>query len=375
MLNEERRREELGALNIVALIMLLISLPWDLFVYKVDAGIIFWSMKVILFVLPYAVWWGTHRFGLGHWTQTLVVLSYQVFCLWHTIWIHPAYYIAFIETIVLSLLFWRPPTFQFYLQVICGTLGMAISLYFANEFPHTAPGKTARYDVAADSIIFMLNIAAYHWWVGRIQEKRRARELNFADLGMRSSYLLHEINRPLSQMTHQQDSIAARQSLDELRSLVDALDGVSRGHLATSEKVCAENVIAALRRRYSEYLADFDVKISVEGESRFDTHEGALELVLKNLFLNALEEAARLPPPRRWINIKLDLIDGVTISNPLSEPKKVKRFNIFDPGFTTKRGHQGMGLSLSRRLADVAKLKLESKVRGDEIIFTVSAQA
>lgn len=375
MLNEERRREELGALNIVALVMLFISLPWDIFVYKIDTNFHFWTMKTILFVLPYSVWWGTHRFGLGHWTQTSVVLSYLAFCLWHTIWIHPAYYITFIEAIVLSLLFWRPPTIQFYLQVAFATAGMAVSLYFAKEFPHTAPGKTARFDIAIDAVIFMLNIAAYHWWVGRIQEKRRARELNFADLGMRSSYLLHEINRPLSQMTHQQDTTAARQSLNELRALVDALDGVTRGHLAADKVVHAENVITALRRRYSEYLADFDVKISVEGEARFLTHEGALELVLKNLFVNALEEAARLPPPRRWINIKLDLVDGVMVSNPLSEPKRTKRFDIYDPGFTTKRGHQGMGLSLSRRLAHAAKLNLEHKVQGDEIVFTVSAQA
>lgn len=375
MLSEERRREELGALNIVALIMIFISLPWDVFIYKVDTGIIFWVMKSFLFCLPYVVWWGTHRFGLGHWTQTLVVLSYQVFCVWHTIWIHPAYYIGFIETIVLSLLFWRPPTIQFYLQVICGTVGMSISLYFANEFPHTAPGKTARYDIAADAVIFVLIIAAYHWWVGRIQEKRRARELSFADLGMRSSYLLHEINRPLSQMTQQQDSIAARQSLNELRKLVDALDGVSRGHLITDHQVSVEDIITSLRRRYSEYLADFDVKVSIEGESLFLTHEGALELVLKNIFVNALEEAARLPPPRRWINVKLDLVDGVAISNPLSEPKRVKCYNLFEPGFTTKRGHQGMGLSLSRRLAEIAKLRLSSEVRGDEIILRVSAQA
>lgn len=354
--------------------MILVSWVWDVFIYKVDPDLYFWSIKLILLALPYTVWWLSHHFGFIRWSQTLIVCSYMVFGLWHTIVIHPAYYIVFIQILVLSRLFWHPSRLQFFLQIFLTALCLVIGLYYAKEYPYTLYSNSARIDIIVDGVIFVIMIAIYHWYLGKIQENRRIRELNFADIGMKSSYLLHEISRPLNQISHLKDDNLKTDAITELRSLVDTLDGVAKGRYLEKEDVDVRAVVDELKRAYADYLIDTDVQFSCSGDCNLSAHRGALTLILKNLFLNAIEETSVLPQSHRRIEITIS-DKTIRISNPVLNPKKLKRHDFFTPGFTTKPGHQGMGLPLSAEVAKICGLSLRSKICNDEIVFTISAQA
>src|SRR5690606_12062316 len=108
---------------------------------------------------------------------------------------------------------------------------------------------------------------------------------------------VHELHRPLHRISQNIDEPNNHEAIAELRSIVDALDGVTHGRELEVSEVDVNEVFMSLRRQYAQYLADFGVRFDLSGELNLNVHVGAFKLVMKNLFLNALEEAAKLPPP------------------------------------------------------------------------------
>jgi len=80
----------------------------------------------------------------------------------------------------------------------------------------------------------------------------------------------------------------------------------------------------------------------------------ALEQILHNLLLNALQALDAVPPPERRIAITLAASEGtgtlaVRDSGPGIPPEALPR--LFEPFFSTREGGLGLGLSLSETLA------------------------
>lgn len=96
--------------------------------------------------------------------------------------------------------------------------------------------------------------------------------------------------------------------------------------------------------------------------------------LLGNLIDNALDAVENDVGEHRWVKVMVDLERGsyvITVTNAGKPASPDIRESIFKPGFTSKKGHSGLGLSIVRDIA--AKYGGSVDVSGDdeETTFTV----
>jgi C4-dicarboxylate-specific signal transduction histidine kinase len=210
----------------------------------------------------------------------------------------------------------------------------------------------------------------------RERDAELARATRFAVAGELTSALAHELNQPITALVsylRASDILASRhanadpqlraileksvneamRASDVLRKLRDFYRGgaVKRERIdfaALSTRVTAsfqEN----LRQASAVLVSTIDSSVpSVEGDAT------QLEIVLHNLIANAIDAVSRAPSPHRRIELHAtrsedELILSVEDSGP-GVAAEVSR-EIFEPFVTTRPGGMGMGLAISRTLA------------------------
>jgi len=197
-------------------------------------------------------------------------------------------------------------------------------------------------------------------------------------LGELSTSIAHELNQPLAAMLS--NAQAARRFLDrdppELAEVRLALEDIERDdrHAGRIIQRLRAFINRAEIRRDPVDLNEIgrEVLRLVRAEaasrgvmtiSRFTfskpTVRGdrvALQQVLLNLVLNALDAAQQSPPGERQVTVSSRREDSgaiaitVTDTGPGVDPQQLGR--LFEPFFTTKVGGIGLGLSLSRSLVE-----------------------
>ncbi len=220
-------------------------------------------------------------------------------------------------------------------------------------------------DPAAGAVIFLQDMAAM---------AQQAQQLQLASLGRLTASIAHEIRNPLGAISHAGQLLAESETLDknDLR-----LTQIITDHTARLNTI-VENIMSVSRRRPSQvrlfelkqflerFVADFapgmginkDVfQIEIEPENtqvRFDA--GHLQQILTNLCDNGLRHSRQNPGEIKLLlrggldagssRPHLDVID----SGPGVNEEAVK--HLFEPFFTTEVRGTGLGLYLSRELAE-----------------------
>ncbi|MBI1422791.1 MAG: hypothetical protein GC149_04930 [Gammaproteobacteria bacterium] len=220
-------------------------------------------------------------------------------------------------------------------------------------------------DPAAGAVIFLQDMAAL---------AQQAQQLQLASLGRLTASIAHEIRNPLGAISHAGQLLAESDSLDpnDLR-----LTQIITDHSFRLNTI-VENIMSVSRRRPSQvqlfslktfleqFVADFatgmgmarDIfKIDIEPadtQIRFDT--GHLHQILTNLCDNGLRHSRQHSNEIKLIlrggldagdtRPHLDVIDsGTGVSEEASQ-------HLFEPFFTTEARGTGLGLYLSRELAE-----------------------
>jgi two-component system sensor histidine kinase PilS (NtrC family) len=220
-------------------------------------------------------------------------------------------------------------------------------------------------DPDAGAVIFLQDMAAM---------AQQAQQLQLASLGRLSASIAHEIRNPLGAISHAGQLLAESENLD---SNDERLTQIIADHSRRLNTI-VENVMSVSRRKPSQvelfnlkeyveqFIQDYTVghdldtriiTIDIKPAStmvRFDT--GHLHQILNNLCQNALHHSKHIDElPRVFISggraeresrPYLDIYDaGPGISDEIIE-------QIFEPFFTTETGGTGLGLYLSRELAE-----------------------
>jgi len=220
-------------------------------------------------------------------------------------------------------------------------------------------------DPDAGAVIFLQDMAAM---------AQQAQQLQLASLGRLSASIAHEIRNPLGAISHAGQLLAESENLD---SNDERLTQIIADHSRRLNTI-VENVMSVSRRNPSQvelfnlkdyvelFINDYlvghsinrqDIAIDIKPAStmvRFDT--GHLHQILNNLLQNALYHSKNIDThPRVTITggrtegdsrPYLDFYDkGPGISDEIRE-------QIFEPFFTTETSGTGLGLYLSRELAE-----------------------
>lgn len=233
------------------------------------------------------------------------------------------------------------------------------------------------------ALVLLSCIAAYQLRAQR-DERRRAEELlrlgqvaRLNTLGELAAGMAHELNQPLTAVLA--NTQAARRMLDDSEPDLDTAR-LAMGKAAEQAQRAAQ-VVGRLRRaverpeagaelgavelvqhvRQVLYLLEpecrkREVAVSLEGAAQalVLAEPIALEQVIHNLVMNALQALENVPPPQRSLLLKVSTENAhgllrVADSGPGIAPELLPR--VFEPFFSTREGGLGLGLSLCETLA------------------------
>ncbi|MBT9465710.1 MAG: two-component sensor histidine kinase [Hydrogenophaga sp.] len=236
--------------------------------------------------------------------------------------------------------------------------------------------------------VWMLAVATLLAAVRHLQRqriaRRRAEELlrlgqvaRLNTLGELAAGMAHELNQPLTAVLA--NTQAAQRLLDDDPPELATARGAMAQAAAQARR--AAEVVGRLRRaverpdsggqhqavdaveavRRALYLLEPEcqrrsVLPALEGTSALSVMADpvALDQVVHNLILNALQALEQVPPAQRRLTLTLRTVDGlgeltVTDSGPGIAPEVLPR--LFEPFFSTREGGLGLGLSLCETLA------------------------
>ncbi|MGE0312354.1 MAG: sensor histidine kinase [Lautropia sp.] len=226
-------------------------------------------------------------------------------------------------------------------------------------------------------------------WLGSRRERRRAQALmrvervsNLNAMGELAAGIAHELNQPLTAALA--NAQAARRVLDEDPAAVaEARDAIVQAALQSRR---AAEVLARMRRLvetpqsggadtareavpvdlrgaiqqalalFEPGWSEFGIRVSIEGEApAIDVDPVALEQILHNLLSNALRALQSVAAGQRRLVVRLSSGPGrveLAVQDSGIGLDASAREHLFEPFYTTHSSGLGLGLSLSRRLAE-----------------------
>ncbi len=219
--------------------------------------------------------------------------------------------------------------------------------------------------------------------ITELKEAEEARQAmvhasRLAILGELTASIAHEINQPLGAILGNAETaeFLLRQSDPPLEELKQILADIRRDDLRASEVIKRVRALVGKRKvrmqaqSLNVALADVWRLIAQDAQRRGVTiasdfaedlpvvscDRAQIEQVVLNLLLNAMDAVADLPAAQRNIMLRSVRLDaewveaGVEDSGQGIAPEKLDR--IFDSFFTTKPNGMGLGLALSRSIAE-----------------------
>jgi signal transduction histidine kinase len=210
----------------------------------------------------------------------------------------------------------------------------------------------------------------------RERDEELARATRFAVAGELTSALAHELNQPITALVsylRASDILASRQadvdpqlratlekSVNEAMRASDVLRKLRdfyRGGAVKRERIDFAALSTRLSAAFQENLRQASVTLVSTIDSTVPSVEGdatQLEIVLHNLIANAIDAVSHVPASQRRIELHAtrsadELVLVVEDSGP-GISAEVSR-GIFEPFVTTRPGGMGLGLAISRTLA------------------------
>jgi C4-dicarboxylate-specific signal transduction histidine kinase len=242
---------------------------------------------------------------------------------------------------------------------------------------NVGPGELPWLPMLAWSLAVIGLLAGLRAWQGQRQARQRAEELvrlgqvsRLNALGELAAGMAHELNQPLTAVLANTQA-AGRLLADQPPDLATAREAMAQ---AAQQARRASDVVGRLRRviepadagstarpvvlqdavKNALYLLEPELAKRQVAPLAALAEPVALEQILHNLLMNALQALEQVPPAERQLALTLSTAGGraqveVADSGPGIAPEHLPR--LFEPFFSTREKGLGLGLSLCESLA------------------------
>ena len=219
----------------------------------------------------------------------------------------------------------------------------------------------------------------------------RAQQMKLASLGMLTANLAHEIRNPLSAIRHAAGLLQeeARDGLSPkltriIEDNVRRLNGLVEDVLSLNRRDRMERVAIDLADFLPTFVQQFTqregvrpgvIQIHLAHGVGVCMDAGHLEQILWNLFRNAWRYCTRHPGS---IRLRVTGSEGRTDIEILNDGPPITaevRSHLFEPFYTTDKQGTGLGLYLSRELAEANRAQLRYVENPDGAMFRLSGEA
>jgi signal transduction histidine kinase len=138
----------------------------------------------------------------------------------------------------------------------------------------------------------------------------------------------------------------------EIREFLSKLTSIIGRHAVAPARVSVPRLLAGVRAAVLRKYPQIDVRLFAPSRAKVVCHPEEISQVLSHLMQNAVEAIS--PPDNRVTLRAVEGNDCVIISvedTGTGIDPRVER-KVFDPFFSTKRGHDGMGLYFCRLIVE-----------------------
>lgn len=294
----------------------------------------------------------------------LAVFSYVIYCPYYTYNLSLAYLmsgiqLSFVFTILLIFELREFLILSILSFILCLLAGyLSPNLYSLSHWGMEKKGE----DIENFFSLYVLTMISYAL-VTYPRLKKLKEEYQFSNLGKATSFILHEISKPIFNMK-EGDEIS-KEKIDDLKSKLDIASQLQKGvmekvHQKVNVKSILEEVISDNYIFLDFYKLDPNINakdIIIEADPKL------VKTIISNLVRNAIEAVSALHH-NRFIEIDLDE-NKFEISN--SYFKTVEEKDLFVPMKSSKSGNMGMGLYISKTLAE--NMNYDLKVSNVDNVF------
>jgi signal transduction histidine kinase len=194
----------------------------------------------------------------------------------------------------------------------------------------------------------------------------------FTDYGKTSSFLMHEMAKPLRKMNQNPECFQEELNrLNEIYSIASSLRNKENPQLVL-EEVNIDKFVNEIINKYESFIQTYNIKTSVHADvHNILTDKKLIQFSLDNLLRNAIEANVDFEGDR-FIEIKISE-NKILIRNPFFDTSFSEN-NLFKPMSSTKKGHMGVGLYISKMISDTLghKLHINASKNFFEVLITLS---
>lgn len=301
----------------------------------------------------------------------LLSLHWIFYGAYHVYFVSLSYYIIFIQV---TFFFSVMVIFSRIQYLIFGSTMLVVSssmIFFAkNEMFYVAQGMSAKQEILINNICMQLLCYLVYYFATLPKLKLIESEKQFAKLGKSSGFIMHEITKPILRMNQNPERFEEELvKINEIVMIARAIKNGDESNLVL-EEVDLHNLVSDSLSTYKVFLDGFKIDIKFESQvQKIKTDANLLKFVLDNLIKNSIEASVEYNG-KRFVEIYFDskiiLVKNSYVANEYSSD------DFFRPMMTTKKGHMGVGLYISKSI--IENLGYSIKINTHDNIFEVQVK-
>ena len=200
--------------------------------------------------------------------------------------------------------------------------------------------------------------------------KKLKEDMKFSNFGKASSFILHEMQKPMNRLNMNEHN---NDDLNSLRKTLEIAKKLQQGSItdAKIESISLELIAEEVLSKYKDFLDFYEIKVSLDLlHSKYKTDRELIILILDNLIRNAIEANKENAIDNRWLKIT-STPQGFNVFNPFTS--MIAASDLFTPLKSSKIGNMGTGLhfckTISEGLGHTIKVKCKQNVFEAQLEF------
>lgn len=352
---------------------------YDFFICKMPLTVFNVTTKFIFILIPLVLLYPFKSLTLYQ-RILILIANYTIYCPYYIVQISITYAFASLQLFfITSNIFLLEKRDYLIFSTVIFTSTIATIYITNNPYPQLEHLDSLASAISENFVtLFALCFVSYFYTHSkRIQFLKE--EFKFSNLGKASSFLIHEISKPIFTKNNTNENSDDTKNLKDLISITKYMIG---GKIPANEfqeinlKSTIDNVVLKLNPNELTEALNITIKNNIPEDILISTSKKGFEIIFANLFKNSLEALAPFYDKKEFqekllITLNYDPHNKIlSIKNPILDLKNLKSFqNWEDLSFTTKEGHQGVGLHIAKTLASKANIDFTRQTTDNSVVF------
>ncbi len=281
----------------------------------------------------------------------LLALHWIFYGAYNVYFVSLSYYIVFIQVTFIFSVMVIFSRIQYLIFASAMLLVSSLAIFGArNEMLYVAQGMSAKPEIFINNICMQVLCYLVYYFATVPKLKLIESEKQFAKLGKSSGFIMHEITKPILRMNQNPERFEEELvKINEIITIARAIKNGDESNLAL-EEVNLSNLINDTLSAYKPFIDGFKIDVKLKAQVQvIKTDANLIKFVLDNLIKNSIEASADYQG-ERFVEISFDS-EVIRVKNSYIENEHLAE-DFFRPMMTTKAGHMGVGLYISKSIAD-----------------------